>query len=464
MRPIIKKISVSPHVDQSKDEAADRLNSRRFYRRLRRQALKAGITFAEARHGRVLLDALRGGHPSQFKKKNKRKTKTANRIRLKNFSFVDNPKDTLERLRDIAIADAQGQPYYVDFLDSTCFDIAPYLTFGLIRREMQTSLCKGGKIQDELCDVISSLGMNRFLNMRYSLKPGANAIQPFPMIQQSRRLSTANDHHLEKTRKEAAAGRFAESLDSWLHNIGYELNDAGLDNVRAFVGEILDNTRHAILSVNGEGDSDWCIAGFLARRKRADGSVQLACHLALISLGRCVAETLDNASKTLPDLKRRIDDYCNKHTGYNRAYDRDALITAMSLTDRITCQPPESTVKAGCGMSTFIGLINFLGAGQRLDELPAFTIVSGTSCVRVNHPFNNMVEHKDQDGNITRFQCFNPQQNGSLPPSGDHVYKLPFKFPGTVIAARFFLDRQTLDQRYEAVNTEPPKSNGTSSS
>lgn len=447
------RIRVPSGVDRSKRYVADRLNNRRFYKKLIRRALLAGEIARSQRHARTLLKALRSPKLRLVQKKKKRSLpagrEKSQAVELKDFSIIDRPIETLAALRTIADLDLEGNPYYVDFLDEKCLDIAPYLLFGLMRQELQTGLCKGGKIEHELQQIISSLNMSRFLKMRYPKPFEPQVIQPFPMIQQSQRLRTAGDHKHEKTRKEDAASRFAVALDGWLQAVNYELSDEGEDNVRALLGEILDNTRHAIKTDENGGDSDWCIAGFLVARKRADGSDQWACHLALISLGRAIYETLHEASFSQPELKRRIEDYCDMHQGVSRVYGRNELITVMSLADRVSCQPPDAQTNAGCGMSTFISLINFIGNSPRTDELPNFTIISGESCLQIKYPFNNMFQHRDDAANLTHFQLFNAEQDAALPPSESHVYKLPLKFPGTVIAVRFFLDRDALDLKYD---------------
>lgn len=445
------KPKVPPYVDDRQQATSDRLNNKRFYKRLQRQYRKMQKEKAAHRHSHPLLVALRGDITEARRARDKRKGKPSgpSHIRLRNFSIVDDPAETLLNLSSIARADAIGDPYYVDFMDQVCLDIAPYLIFGQMRRQMQKNICRGGKIADELCHLITSLRMQRFLNMRYPIKTISTRIRPFPIVEQSERINSNTQRHLDESKKENAAKSFARSLNSWLDDANYELSAEGAENVRALLGEILDNTRHAMPpNPNGGSDSDWCVAGFMAARARADGSDQLACSVAIISLGRDISETLEVAAQTDSDLKTKIEAYCDLHAHGNKPFDRAALITAMALTDGISCQPPAAGKRAGCGMSTFIDLINAVGVTNREDEQPQLTVISGTSCVQMKKPFNRM-EKKHHEGGTTSYQCFNADQTGELPPSHDHVYKLPIKFPGTVISARFFLDKGALDSLHK---------------
>src|SRR3546814_7699631 len=94
------------------------------------------------------------------------------------------------------------------------------------------------------------------------------------------------------------------------------------------VGEDLDNAeRHS----SGDGDGDWSMAAFMAKRNEPDHPNAMRCFLAFLSVGKSIAETIDEAPETVQKFCRR---YASHHVRGGQS--KDTLITIAALQDGVT--------------------------------------------------------------------------------------------------------------------------------
>ena len=374
----------------------------------------------------TLLDSLYPNREEKWIKPTVRKSKkNAHKVTLKNFSFLDNPIETMERLRDIAKAEAREFAFDLNFVDTICHDIGPYLLLGVIRQQMLPN-CTGGEISGGLSKVLSAVQLDQFLGM--TLRKHKNYdVFPFPL--KSGAKESAIDGHLGVTTKQRVIDQFAETLDGWLHAVSLALSEEGRERIGRIIGESIDNAERHSGGVDEKGQ--WWFTGFMTIRPDGNGGHSYHCHVALLSLGCSIASSIAKA----PDkIQEKIAPYANKHK--SRRQSKDTLTTVYALQDGITREPP-----GGIGLMDLFDMASALGQTKNGINA-AVAILSGDACIMASSPYIVPTD----DPNLGRRLWFNQENSLEKPPERDYVFTLPYNFPGTLVTLRFEFDPEHLRQ------------------
>ncbi len=390
---------------------------RRAYRKIRSRSRKSS----------VVLDALYPRRSRAWKNPTERTPKhEEHRVALKDFSFIDNPLGTLEMLRHIAKAEAKELSFKMDFLDSICLDVGPYLVLGVIRQRMLPN-CSGGTISGGLGKVLTAVGLDRFLGMNFHGKRGWDVL-PFPLKYGARESTSAE--HVGVTTKQRTVDQFIVTLDEWLWAVNLRLSDDGRGHVGRIIGEAIDNAeRH---SDGAEGAGRWWITGFMTMRVNEGGEVGHHCHVGLLSLGSSIANSIAQAPERIRD---KIGRYTKLHN--SKTVSTETLATIYALQDGITRDPP-----GGIGMMDLFSMVSVLGSSQS-GARAAVAILSGRVCVIAKEPFIRPNDHPERGREL----WFNEANTLENPPDNDYVIPLHFDFPGTLVTLRFQIDPDQLAKK-----------------
>jgi hypothetical protein len=184
-------------------------------------------------------------------------------VELKNFSFLDNPVQTINALRRIAELESVAIEARLNFRDETCMDIGPFLALQAIRRDM-LPMFSGGSITRPIQKILDIVGLRKPLNMAFPLTNDRTFVWPFPF--RTRRpagSSSSASRMLDPQSYERVADDLIDAINGWLGSlVGRQLSSVGCRYVQTVVGEVLDNAeRHSDISSQ---DGDWSIAGFMS--------------------------------------------------------------------------------------------------------------------------------------------------------------------------------------------------------
>jgi hypothetical protein len=397
------------------------------------QAREEGRISAERRSSQI-LDSLLPSRTRLWVPLSRRTKKTS--ILVSEFSFLDNPRRAVEILCAIAKAEATVRDLRLDFADDTCLDIGPYMVLALARDQM-LPIITGGRITGGVREAIDTVGLGPALRIRPDARAHLGTILPFPV--QHRRAtgkSEADNLSTSVTTEERQGGMLAETIDRWLGALSppRALNERGKAGIMTVVTEALDNAkRHG--DPNGS-DGSWSISGFLEAQLREDGTPVFVCHIGMLNLGATIAQSLRRAPES---IRAEVESYVADHKSRlkREPFDEDALWTLCALQDGISRRPmSEAGARGGVGMMTLVEMMNGLNRSPLVEERPALTIISGTSCLMVRDQYHVF----GGDGTPPRTLAFNPQNDLAQPPDGNYVFALPSSFPGTIVVMRFFLD------------------------
>lgn len=372
------------------------------------------------------------------------KRKLTTSISARNFSLLDDPKSTLKTLADIVRYEGIAKSARLNFDDDRVLDVSPYLLLGLLSSRMAPFIT-GGKISRGTQKVIEAVELRDFLGIE-PFRNGLDRIDVWPFSLQRRHpFSETSAAAGESISFQKLSDRLVDTVNEWLAALPEPrtLSGEAMGQISNIATETLNNAeRH---SQDG-GNGDWVVAGFMARRKVAQGEKNGSkylldhwydCHLAFVNRGRPICDAVMTTPST--DVKNQILGYQKRHKSKAQC-SKETLATAFAMQDNISSKPDNA---GGKGMMTIVEVTNALSLKNVKTKQPKITVLSGKSCVMFSGDYCGF--HRQAEGRAGRTQYFNPAQNIEIPPSKEHVFDLDVRFPGTVIAVRFTLDPQTME-------------------
>jgi hypothetical protein len=362
---------------------------------------------------------------------------------LRGFSFVHNPIATIESLSALIEMECTYARARLNFLDQECLDIGSYLVLQAVRRHI-APVFEGGKISQSSQKVIDAVGLRNALNMApfRNLRDHEN-VWPFPL--QLRRAGKAQSagRYIEPQKKEHVADSFVQTVNDWLNVVAEQmLSLDGRRLVLKMIGEALDNAeRHSVLRSD---DGDWAITGFLSKAG-IEESRKYRCHLAFLSLGATVAESVRTSP---PSTLQKMDDYVLRHSGRVAP---DALRTVFALQDGVTKDAEAfAEGRGGTGFQDIFEFFADLGGSQSSTHYARLAIVSGNVCI---HAYGRYLKGMRKGGmDSERELWFNHQNDPIYAPESAHVFELPRRLNGTLVTMVIDLDEAYLEESADAAN------------
>lgn len=360
-------------------------------------------------------------------------------IDIENFSFLDNPTETLKTLQCIAQNEAVCLRAAVNFNDNRIRDIGPYLVWGMMHQFMAPFM-RGGDMGGSVQKVLESVGLDKYMDISLNSQNDGRDVWSFPL--QERRSSGSSSQSRDKsipTFSRIADG-LVKTISDWL-KIGDDpllLSLRAKANISNMTTEVLNNAeRHSDIA---DRDGDWVVAGFMARREEelvgtSIKSVWHDCHIAFVSVGDTISHSIDQAEDD--HVSEKVQSYCNKHKKL-RGRSAEVLKVVVALQDGVSrFSQKTGRSKGGVGMMDVVQFANDLGTTLNSDHQPVVAVVSGSSCILFKEPYSK--GKKNADG--LREQWFNNENDLDLPPESSHVIDTGIQFPGTVVSVRFSIDK-----------------------
>ena len=401
----------------------------------------------------ILLDALypERNKENQWKPYRQRKGK-ATQIDLNALSFIDKPEEAFDKLRELAFAECHSREACLNFRDSMCLDMSPYLVIGLLKDKLPPWLLKKGKITKSMTKILGSVGLLEMMKIVPRPEPifikaptnqnkgeiiwsseevlDSDEIMPFSLRggggHDAQELATS------KQRDEKVANEFVDTLKDWIghHNPEQIITPEMSADIKEVMTEMFDNALRHGDPKNEHGR--WHTVGVLQKVDH-DGRSVVVCNLAILNLGRSISESLKDAP---PEVLKDVDGYVKKH---NSIHSKDTLRTVAALQDKIsrihpTIEEGNATLNGVGLMTAIMNVFNPLFSSNVPEYQPSFTVLSGNAWISARHPYNKSKGHYGE-----RTLAFNEQNDIEIPPDAEFVKTLKNHFPGTIISIRFVI-------------------------
>jgi hypothetical protein len=399
-----------------------------------------------------ILDALNPKRAAQWKPINERPYKS-DILDLKTFSFVDDPSNTILLLKRIAELESTLSEGQLNFDDTQCLDIGPYLVLQAMKQGM-LPIFMGGRISHPVSRVIEFVGLRTALGMSFPRTPSPFDIWPLPFRNRSPQGNNPQ-RLLRGQTSEHVATEVIDKINEWLGGLaGLQLTEQGERLVLSMTGEALDNAeRH---STPHSADGAWSVAGFMARRKEGEQNIY-RCHLALLSTGASIAESMTTAADA---TKARMQDYVKKHRGIIKSsFTEENLQTVFALQDGVS--RVHDALASGRGGTGFMDIIEFFaalsGTSEPASSRPCLAIVSGSTCISVKPPYMQGARRSGptQEGlHAPRELWFNSDNSPDTMPDQSFVQSLPAHLKGTLITMIWTTDPEYLRSKADAARSK----------
>ena len=357
-------------------------------------------------------------------------------IDIKEFSFIDNPDEACEIIRKICEADCKAIDAKINFIDRHCLDIGAYMVLSEIVKH-SIPVFTSGTIKPAIAKVVDAVDLRSDFRMGpLQLGDGHTDVWAFP--QRSRRpagTSKSETRFLDPQSSEKVSDDLVDEMDKWLGiTVEHKFSPQGRALVRKIVGEVLDNAeRH---SDESRGDGDWKIAGFMARREGPERREYYRCHLAFLSVGTSISDSLERSADR---IKLSLRNYVSNHA---ESFSSEVLNTIFALQDGITSDASAfEEGRGGTGLLDVLELFCGLSGEANTEAQPQLAIVSGGACVNFFPPYVRGILCADTG---ERQIWFNKDNSKDLSPDWRHVRTLPYRLNGTLVTMAFNLDRKVL--------------------
>ena len=368
-------------------------------------------------------------------------------IVLKDFSLIRNPVGTMKQINNLVEISANALDARIDFIDEQCDDVSPYLILAALLPSMPP-IFTGGSINSEVAAVLESVGLDNVLNVHrvHRKSESKYPVLPFKMaVRNPPRKFRDINFQLKPQNKEIVADRFCDATEKWLSQYDLELTSAGVQSLINSITEALDNAeRHGQPSV-GDNLGDWSLCGF---SRLVTGEVEnpeeikrLECSFAIVNTGTTISDSLKTADMT---VLKTVSDYRQQH---QRSSNEELLNTIAAMQDGITRVPEASAAKrGGVGLLELADLVSELGQTDQTELKSRYTVLSGSSCLRITAPYDRGISDPGTD---MRSLWFNNANSDKEAPDSKHAFTINERFAGTIITAWFCVDPEFLKDKLD---------------
>lgn len=376
-----------------------------------------------------------------------RSTNETRQIDLKDFSFLKDPVGTLKGLEEICRAEAECLDVKINFKDSHCLDVTPFMLLVEAWSDM-APVFSGGEMDIPMQKVLSAVGIEDALNVTFRGISSYSDVWAFPLMRRRKPGATTSiSRYFDTPTRDVAADRFVDAIDEWLGRpeILLELTGEGRGRIKNMLVEVLENAeRHS----DGERrDGSWSVSGFLARREEEPGVHVYRASIGILSIGDTFSESLRRA---LPNQQADLDSYVAAAQAQGASQSEDTLRTLAALQDGVTSVPEaDRDGRGGIGLMEMLDLVSLLGQTDHGQNAPEVCIISGGSCVHLKSPYEKGTPVVVGARNL-RLQWFNHQNSSKEPPDRAYVFDLERPLPGTAISISFTLDSTQLRNVFES--------------
>lgn len=237
------------------------------------------------------------------------------------------------------------------------------------------------------------------------------------------------------------ATKLTRYFNDCLHTQGYRLTDVGENNLASMFGEVIDNCeRHG-----GNGSVWYTLGHYQIRDEYEWGEIQLT----IFNFGDSIYEQLCG-SETSEETKEKLCRMSQIHKQYfAEDWTEEAMYTVFSLQESISrLRDRNKEGYRNRGKGTVKLMDTFYRLGQTKNGIkPELTIVSGKVCIKFNDKYKLQKKHYNDSvfGNSERMTIAFNADNDIYKKADSNIEILKESFPGTVIAMKFYLDKQYLD-------------------
>lgn len=346
------------------------------------------------------------------------------------FSFLDNPDESIQTLKYIYYYGTQSLCKSIFFDHSKCKNLGICASAAMdvisleirrVRKAMDRRFSYHGVLPDpgDVTDILQISGLLKHLGLRVPEKKSILKLD------------------LQRSEDDGVVGtRVVEYFRQCLATQGFSLSPEGISAMSEMVTEVVNNCK-----IHSGPFKEWYALGHYVLRPERDYG---ECNLVILNFGNTIYESL-KSPVTGPEMREALDRITSKHTGwFSRTWTSEALWTLYALQDGVSRFWSKEKPDRGTGTIKLVE--SFQAIGKNLDgDTPMMSITSGRVHILFDGTYT--LQPKKFEGGDRQIIAFNQENDLYIPPDSRCVRLLKNKFPGTVISMKFYLDKNYLAKR-----------------
>lgn len=343
------------------------------------------------------------------------------------FSFIDNPEETMVALERVVQFSRDNRVDEITMrrrcktIDHCAEAVATVLVADAVnnRNKRFRDLLPTSR---HLNRMVQAVGMYSVLK---TAKPHDEFIV-FP-VRPGQKLSSDTS---ATTERDKATRDLVRYVDKCLNSMGFRLSKTAVSSYSDLVSEVINNAEMHC------GRPHWWVAAYYRHGPLHSGT----CHITIFSLGKSMAESLQEISDNAL-LRRRIEDRISSLKEHGSLDERteESTWTLFAIQRGVSRQNKdrEEVGDFGQGTADLIAAFHML-AGTRIQ--PKMCVISGHTHILFDRRYQ-IAENANGKQRI----AFNQTNSLADPPDPRYVRYLSRNFPGTLISLRFALEREHLN-------------------
>lgn len=368
------------------------------------------------------------------------------------FSIIDNSEESYNFIKEICsnVIFQRYQYIYIDYskcqhadlsaqilLDVILADLVKLInkadTIPTIKQYLVVKEIRGGRAKNpDVRKMLKSVGTpNAILNIKNDFPD----IIPYRLCKHDRDSNADYEKRIE--RKEIDTSDMVDYVLKCLDRFGKTLTPEGVHNLSTVVGEILINAEeHSTTKYRFS-------IGYFQEIEAVDDRYGVF-RLVIFNFGKTIYEKFNDPFCQRQDIVGRMRILSEKYTRRGlftfKTFTEENLWTLYALQEGVTSVPNQ---KRGNGCIQFIDSFFNLKGGDNQKVNSQLTILSGKTNITFDGKYR--IETVYQDGQPFKVMAFN--RTGSLEdkPDDKYVKSVDYFFPGTVIAAKIVIDKNSLE-------------------
>lgn len=354
--------------------------------------------------------------------------------------------ETIETIAQIAISiwENIGKDFIIDFSKCVYVGQSALFLLQILRLELQSDfndLNKRLSVLNSKIDIKIIKSINRTVNLNlllcgyfndgdeFELEEGVTPINSLGYLKGQKQQKS----YLEN-KKGINATKIVDYLNECLIRNSFELSETGVNDITGMIGEILSNA---------EDHSPFSSYYVTANYTQINDSIENVglLNLSFLNFGYSIYEGFLETKDVNFTLFNELQKGC-EILQMSSPFSEENLFTLFALQDGVSRLKFKDESR-GTGTMKFINCFFSFGDYQNTNkqQSPILSILSGNTQLICDNKYKPFIDDN---------KCYvslNDHNDLSLPPNKSHLKNLKYKFPGTLLSVRAFLNKEHISNK-----------------
>lgn len=364
-----------------------------------------------------------------------------------NFSLIDNPKESYNFIRKLAISilSLQFEKIEINYSNCSNIDLGAQIYLDIILKDLLKFInrCKSNPIKCPKFPKIGGVEINNLDIRKMLFSIGSPAIHnnnsiafkdilPYKLCIHNKESNANKLKNAE--RKEIDSTELVDYIIQSLDRLGKELTPDKIEDFSTVIGEILINAEE-----HSTNQYRFSIGYF--QEKEINGEHFGVFNLVILNFGETIYQKFTSPTCTNYDIVSRMKELSKKYTSkkiFSSNFKEEALWTLYALQEGVTSVSKDK-YKRGNGSIRFIeSFFNIKGVNEKQDDVSRLTILSGNTNITFDGTYNIKQRGK------FKVMTFNDSGNIEDKPNKKYVKHTSEYFPGTLISAKILINKDDI--------------------